>query len=147
MARFKTLRQKEKRYIFNFLANKGDPNPAAAVFRRFPILGEDFKPKIKGAVFEGIDLEKISEKDSAETEKFTAAIMGYFSSNLTKVDYEYFTRECIDHFENFECDGKEINTVDDFLALNIEMQTLIADDCYKYAQQKDEFAVGESDPS
>jgi hypothetical protein len=105
--------------------------------------GENFMPKIKGSVFEGIDLEKIAKKNSAEFEKFTAAFVEHFSDNAAKIDYEYFTRECIDHFENFESDGKEIKTVDDFLALNAEMRTLIAHDCYKYAQEKDEFSMGE----
>ena len=144
MAKFKTLREKEKRYIFDFLANKGDDNPAAAVFARFPQPGEDFMPKVKNSVFEGIDLEKVAKKDSAELDKFISVFMEHFSSNAAKIDYEYFVRECIDHFENFESDGKEIKTVDDFLALNIEMRTLIADDCYKYAQKKDEFSMGES---
>jgi len=143
MARFKTLRQKEKRYVFDFLANKGDGNPAAAVFARFPLPGENFAPKVSGSVFEGIDLEKFAKKDGAEMDKFVSAFMGHFSDNVNKVDYEYFVRECVDRFENFESDGREIKTVDDFLALNVEMRTLIADDCYKYAQQKDEFTMGE----
>ena len=143
MARFKTKKQKEKRYVFDFLANKGDENPAVAVFDHFPLPGEDFMPKPKGSAFDGIDLEKVAKKDSAETEKFTSAFVKYFSANAAKVDYEYFIRECVDRFENFECDGKEIKTVDDFLALNVEMWTLIAADCYKYAQTRDEFAVGE----
>ena len=148
MARFKTKKQKDKRYVFNFLANKGDPNPAVAVFDHFPMPGEDFMPKPKGSVFKGIDLVKASQEDSAEMEKFTSAFTEYFSANIAKVDYEHFVRECVDHFENFECEDmegklKEIKTVDDFLALNVEMRTLIADDCYKYAQTRDEFTVGE----
>jgi len=148
MARFKTLRQKEKRYVFDFLANGGDANPAVAVFARFPQPDEDFMPKPKGSIYEGIDLEKVAKKDSAETEKFTSAFVEYFSANAAKVDYEYFIRECIDHFENFgfedfEGNKKEIKTVDDFLALPVEMRTLIASDCYQYAQTRDEFTVGE----
>ena len=148
MARFKTQRQKEKRYVFDFLANKGDANPAVAVFARFPQMGEDFMPKAKSSAFEGIDLEKVAQKDSAETDKFYSAFMEHFSANASKVDYEYFVRECIDHFENFECENiegelREVKTVDDFLALNVEMRTLIADDCYKYAQKRDEFTMGE----
>ena len=148
MARFKTLKQKEKRYVFDFFGNKGDTNPAVVVFDHFPQLGEDFMPKPKGSIYEGIDLEKVAKKDSAETEKFTSAFVEYFSANAAKVDYEYFARECIDHFENFECEDingnlKEVKTVADFLALNVEMWTLIAADCYKYAGTRDEFTVGE----
>ena len=143
MARFKTLRQKEKRYVFDFLGNKDDDNPAAVIFARFPLPGEDFMPKVKSTVFEGIDLNKIASKNQAEMDKFISAFMDHFSINLAKVDYDYFAWECFAGFENFESDGKEIKTIDDFLALNIEMRTQIADDCYKYAQEKDEFSMGE----
>jgi len=145
MARFKTLSQKEKRYVFNFLRNKEDPNPAAVVFKRFPQPGENFMPKTKGNTFSGIDFTKLGKKDEAELEKLMSAFMEHYSSNLTKVDYEYFVRECISLFENFECDDKIINSVDDFLSLNIEMVTLIANDCYEYAQKLDEFDMGELD--
>jgi len=147
MARFKTLRQKEKRYVFDFLANKGDTNPAAVIFARFPLADEDFMPKPKGALFDGIDLKKLSEGDDGEKNKLLSALIENISANMAKVDYEYFVRECIDSFENFECDGKEIKTVDDFLKLNVEMWTLIAHDCYKYALTKDDFSMGESEPS
>ena len=69
--------------------------------------------------------------------------MAYFSGSAAKVDYGYFARECFGHFEDFYCDGREIKTVDDFLSLNAEMTALIAHDCYKYAQKRDEFALGE----
>jgi len=143
MARFKTLRQKEKRYVFDFLGNRGDQNPAIAVFARFPLPDEKFMPKAGDSVFDGIDPEKIAKKDRDETGKFVSAFMAHFSANITKIDYGYFVRECIDHFENFESDGKEIKTVDDFMSLNIEMRTLIANDCYEYAQKRDEFTMGE----
>jgi len=144
MARFKTLREKEKTYIFDFLGNRKDPVPAAVVFARFPLPDETFMPRVKSSVFEGIKLEKIAKNDKAEMDRFLDSFMEHFSTNMTKVDFEYFARECFSHFENFESDGKEIKTVDDFLSLNIEMHTLIANDCYKYAQKKDEFTMGES---
>lgn len=143
MARFKTLRQKEKRYVFDFLGNREDPEPAAAVFARFPQPGEDFMPKVKRSVFEGINLERIAKRDDAEMDRFIAAFVDGYAANMAKVDREYFIRECVDHFENFSSDGKEIRTVNDFLSLPVEMRSVIADDCYRYAQQKDEFTMGE----
>jgi hypothetical protein len=143
MARFKTFKQKEKRYVFDFLGNREDPEPAAVVFARFPLPDENFMPKVKGSVFDGINVNKLAKKDESETDKFLSAFMDHFTSNMAKVDYGYFARECFDHFENFYCDGKEIKTVDDFLSLNVEMMTLIAEDCRLYAQQKDEFTLGE----
>jgi len=144
MACFRTLRQKEKRYVFNFLKNRKDPNPAAVVFARFPLPDENFMPKIKGNIYDGIKTDLLAKRDTAELDKFVSAFMEHYSNNISKVDYEYFARECFDHFENFESDGKQIKTVEDFLSLNIEMRTLIANDCYQYAQQKDEFSMGES---
>jgi len=143
MATFKTLKQKDKRYVFDFLGNRSDKSPAAAVFARFPLPEENFMPKAKGNVFEGLDFAKLGKKDEGEIEKFAAAFMDYYSSSTSKVDYEFFARECFDRFEDFYCDGKEIKTVDDFLSLNIEMMTLIAHDCYQYAQGRDEFSMGE----
>jgi len=144
MARFKTLREKNKKYAFDFLGNRDDPNPATVVFARFPQPDENFMPKVKRTVFEGINVDKLARKDNGELDKFIASFMDHFSANMLKVDFEYFARECFERFENFESDGKEIKTVEDFLTLNIEMRTLIANDCYKYAQEKDEFTMGES---
>ena len=143
MARFKTLREKSKKYAFDFLGNREDPNPATVVFARFPLPEENFMPRVKNSVFEGINVEKIARKDGAELDRFLASFMDHFSANMLKVDFEYFARECFERFENFESDGREIKTVDDFLSLNTEMRPLIAHDCYRYAQEKDEFTMGE----
>jgi len=143
MAKFKTLRKKEKVYAFNFLDNLKDEKPAKVIFARFPTGGESFMPKLKNSVYDGIDLNKIVSKDNKELEKFTSSFIKYYSSAADKVDYEYFIRECVECFEDFESDGKQIKTVDDFLSLNLEMIALIADDCYKYANGKDEFSMGE----
>jgi len=147
MARFKSVRQKEKRYVFDFLANKGDDNPAAAIFARFPMLEEDFTPKPKKSVFDGINFEKLGKGDEEEKSRLMSALVENIAANMAKVDYEYFVRECIDHFDNFDYDGKEIKTVDDFMALPVEMWTVIANDCYRYAMTKDDFSMGESEPS
>ena len=143
MAHFHSLKQKEKRYVFDFLGNRADKEPAAVVFSRFPLPDELFTPGIKNSVFDGVDFAKLGKKDGGELEKFVKAFMDDFTGKLAKVDYGCFARECFEHFENFTCDGKEIKTVEDFLALNAEMTALIADDCYRYAKQRDEFSLGE----
>jgi len=143
MARFKTLRKKEKRYVFDFLGNRKDKNPAAAVFARFPLPDENFIPKANASVFAGIDFKKIGSKDEAEMDKMSFALTEHLSGNYARVDWEYFARECLEGFENFFSDGKEVKTVDDFLSLNPEMIALIAADCHKYARQADEFTMGE----
>ena len=143
MARFKTLRQKEKRYVFDFFGNRNDPNPAAVVFARFPQPDENFMPKAKSSVFEGINFSLVGKKDGKEIDRLIAAFTEHFTANLNSVDWEYFARECFERFEDFYCDGKEIKTVDDFLSLNPEMMTLIARDCPEYAKSRDEFTPGE----
>jgi hypothetical protein len=143
MAIFKTLRQKEKRYVFDFLGNRGDPNPAVCVFARFPLPEENFMPRVKGNVFEGLNFAALGKRDEKEMDKFISAIMDHFSASMAKVDYASFVRECVDHFENFTSDGREIKTADDFCSLSPEMWTVIADDLYRYACQKDEVSMGE----
>ncbi|MDR1390670.1 MAG: hypothetical protein LBJ31_11935 [Treponema sp.] len=148
MAIFKTLRQKDRRYVFDFLGNRKDPNPAVCVFARFPQPDENFMPNPKGTVFKGINLEKLSKGNNGELERFTSAFMEHFSANMAKVDYAAFIRECVEHFENFnfespEGEKSEIKTVEEFLLANPELWAPIARDCYKYAQERDEFALGE----
>ena len=143
MARFKTLRQKEKRYVFDFLGNRADPNPAAVVFARFPLPDESFMPRAKSSVFDGIDFSLVGKKNGKEIDRLISAFMDHFTSSISSVDHDYFARECFERFEDFHCDGKEIRTVDDFLSLNVEMRTLIAHDCLEYAKIRDEFSLGE----
>ncbi|MDR0709714.1 MAG: hypothetical protein LBF77_06585 [Spirochaetaceae bacterium] len=144
MAQFKTLRKKAPRYVFDFLKNREDPEPAAVVFARFPQPGEDFTPRIPGTIFDGINAEALAKRDPEALDKFSNNFLDHFTKHMKKVDYGCFIRECADHFENFWSDGKEIKTIDDFTALPQEMWRVIAADCYQYASQKDEFTMGES---
>ena len=144
MAHFKTLRKKQPRYVFDFLKNRQDPEPAAIVFARFAQPGEEFMPRIPVTIFEGIDAGALARRDSGALDAFSRNFMDHFTRNMKRIDYGCVIRECADHFENFWSDGKEIKTPDDFITLAPEMWQVIAADCYKYACQKDEFSMGES---
>jgi hypothetical protein len=127
--------------VFDFFDNRSDPNPAAVVFEHFPLPDDNFKPPLRGKAFDGIDHALFMKGDKWESEKFLKTFSEHLASN--KVDYAAFIRECVDHFEDFQFDGKEIITVDDFLGIGIEAWTLIADDCYQYALQRDKFSMGD----
>jgi hypothetical protein len=144
MAEFKTLRKKEKRYVFDYLENRGAKSPAAVIFARFPLPGENFAPRPRRSVFSGLDLKKISQKNAEELDRLSAAFAEHYSANMAMVDYEAFGRECFEGFENFVSDGKEIKTPEDFFLLPPDLWTEIVKDCYEYAMQKDEFTMGES---
>ena len=148
MAVFKTLNAKKKEYVFDFLGNRDDPKPAKAVFSRFPLPGETFIPKPGISIFDGVDIIKAAEQDTAELEKLSKAFITHISSGILKVDIKAFVNECIDRFEDFSFadeDGKarEIRTPEDFLKINSQAMYTIAYDCYRYARQEDEFTMGE----
>jgi hypothetical protein len=148
MAVFKTLNAKKKEYVFDFLGNRGDPRPARAVFSRFPLPGETFAPNPWTGIFDGVDKGKVAQRDAQELEKLSRAFIANLSPGIVKIDLDAFVRECIDRFEDFRFvneDGRtlEIRTADDFLGINRQAMAAIALDCYKYARQEDEFAMGE----
>jgi hypothetical protein len=148
MAVFKTLNAKKKVYLFDFLGNRQDPHPAKAVFSRFPLSDETFISSTGVNLFEGMDLEKIARKDSEELRKLSKAFVNYLASGASKVNYEAFVRECIDHFEDFRFtdeDGqtREVKSVEDFLTINRQAMAAITLDCYQYARKEDEFSMGE----
>ena len=147
MAEFRTIRAKEKRYVFDALENRQQETPAAVVFNHFPLKGQDFIPKSKDNPYKGINLKKVQDGDEEEQEKFYAVFLEQYTQNKSKIDYEAFVRECVDHFEDLKFDGAEINTPDDFIAINPEAFSIIAQDIYQYAQKKDEFSAGESTAS
>jgi hypothetical protein len=148
MARIKTLKQKEKRYIFRAFGNEAQARPAVCVFKRFPRPEETFFAGMKKNLSDGlkIDIDKMRADKEAETKKIGDQIVRVFLDNLSagNIDYGEFARECISHFEEFgDADtGGQIETVNEFLALPEEAVNIIARDCYDYAVTKDEFEMG-----
>lgn len=144
MAIFKSLSPKSEKYIFDFLDNREDENPATVVFKRFPLPAEDFIPEIESGALDGLDFQKLEKKDKAETKKLERNLITAMTSALKRIDYDAFLKECVSHFENFFFDGKEIKTVEDFSKISPYAFLPIAADCYQYARKSEEFTMGES---
>ncbi|MDR1627301.1 MAG: hypothetical protein LBR79_00830 [Oscillospiraceae bacterium] len=144
MAQFKSLRQKEKTYIFKVFGNEKSDNPAKAVFLRFPFKDELFPMASQKNVFES-SLVKDFDNTPEAKEELVKNIIDVMIENITanRFDHEKFIKECVDHFEDFMYGEKEIKTVDDFLTLPSEAVQKIAKDLHLYSKIEDEFTFEE----
>jgi hypothetical protein len=144
MAVFKSLLQKERTYIFKVFGNEKSSNPAKAVFARFPLSDELFPVASQKNVLESTLLQDFDNTPESKN-KLVKHIIDIMIENITanRFDHLKFIKECIDHFEDFQYDNKEIKTVDDFLSLPQEAVQKIAKDLYFYAKIEDEFSMGE----
>jgi hypothetical protein len=144
MAVFKSLKQKEKTYIFKVFDNEKSDNPAKAVFHRFPLSDELFPMASQKNVLESSLLKDFDNTQQAK-EKLVKNIIDIMIDNITANRFNHiaFIKECIDHFEDFMYGEQEIKTVDDFLTLPEEAVQKIAKDLYFYSKIEDEFSMGE----
>jgi hypothetical protein len=144
MAVFKSLREKEKTYVFKVFGNEKTDNPAKATFRRFPLSDELFPVASQKNVMELSALNNFDNTPEAK-EQLVRHVIDVMIANMTanRFDHVKFLEECIDHFEDFMYGEKEIKTVDDFLSLPQEAAQKIAKDLYFYSKTEDEFAMGE----
>ena len=144
MAKIKSLKIKNKTHVFTSYENDKDKNPAKVIFRRFPYANETFTPIDKKSIFQGIDINKITEEETRL--KIAENLIGNFTESMIKgnVDYKAFFAECVDCFENLEYENSKIITVDDFWQiLPQEAAEKISKELYEYASQRDEFSMGE----
>jgi hypothetical protein len=144
MAVFKSLKQKEKTYIFKVFDNEKSDNPAKAVFGRFPLSDELFPTASQKNVLE-TSLLKDFDNTQETKEALIKHVIDVMIENIAanRFDYKRFVKECIDHFEDFMYGDKEIKTTDDFLTLPEEAVQKIAKDLYFYSKTEDEFSMGE----
>jgi hypothetical protein len=144
MAQFKSLKVKEKEYIFKVFENEKTKNPAKAIFRRFPLSDELFPMASQKNVLES-SLVKDFDNTPEAKEKLVKHIIDVMVENITanRLDYIGFMEECIDHFEDFMYGEKKIKTVKDFLTLPPEAVQKIAKDLYFYSKTEDKFTMGE----
>jgi hypothetical protein len=144
MAVFKTLRQKEKVYIFKVFGNEKSDNPAKAVFLRFPLPDELFPMASQKSIMESPVIKNFDNSPEAK-EQLVKHIIDTMVENMTanRFDHTAFIKECVDHFEDFFYGDKAIKTADDFLSLPQEAVQKIAKDIYFYSKTEDEFTMGE----
>jgi hypothetical protein len=144
MATLKSLRVKEKNYIFKVFGNEKSDNPAKAVFLRFPLQDELFPMASQESVLESSFMKDFDNSPEAK-EQLVKYIIDIMIKNITAniINYNKFIKECISHFEDFMYGDKEIKSVDDFLSLPTEAVQKIARDLYFYSKVEDEFTLGE----
>jgi hypothetical protein len=144
MAVFKSLRQKDKVYIFKVFGNEKSDNPAKAVFLRFPLSDETFPYASQKSILESKLLTDFDNTPESK-EQLVKHIIDVMIENITAnvFDYQKFLKECISHFEDFIYEDKEIKSVNDFLALPQEAVHKIAKDLYFYSKIEDEFTFNE----
>jgi hypothetical protein len=144
MAILKSLRIKEKEYIFKVFGNEKTDNPAKAVFLRFPLSDELFPIASQKSILESSIIKNFDNTKETK-EQLVKHIIDIMIENMTanRFDYITFVNECISHFENLEYDGKKIKSVKDFFTLPQEAVEKISKDLYFYSKTEDEFKLGE----
>jgi hypothetical protein len=144
MANLKSLRIKEKNYIFQVFGNEKSASPARAVFSRFPMPDELFPLASQKNILESPAVRDFDNNRQAKTE-LVKNIVDIMIENIAanRFDTAGFIRECIDHFEDFHYDSRKIKTAGDFLALPQEAVQKITRDLYLYSRTEDEFTMGE----
>jgi hypothetical protein len=144
MSVLKSLRVKDKEYAFTSFDNDKSSNPARAVFSRFPFNEETF-PRANQKNVLNSALLKNFENTEEQRQELVEAIIDNLVSNISAnvFDYRNFLRECIDHFEDLEYDGREVRTVSEFLTLPQFAIETIAKELYLYSKTKDEFTMDE----
>ena len=144
MAVLKSIKQKEKIYIFKAFDNDKSESPAIFIFSRFPFADELF-PLAKQKNILDSDFVKSFDNTQKSKEKLVEHIINTMIDNITnnRINYNLFLKECIDHIENLIYDNKEIKTINDFLDLPQEAVQKIAQELYLYAKTEDEFSIEE----
>ena len=139
----KSLKQKEKNFIFKSFNNMESDEPAKIIFLRFPMPDENYpagnqKQVLDSGIFKTLD-------DSPESrEALVDHIINNMVDNLTanRIDYKRFFNECVERIENLTYDGNDIKTVEDFFKhLPEEAAFTIAMEAHEYAKEADMFTA------
>ena len=143
--KIKSIRQKSKRYVFEAFENDRQEEPAAAVFRRFPLPDEMFP---MGETTKNL----ISPKEfiqSGTSKKAQQELLNKVVNNLIdniasqRIDYRRFMLACVERFDDLEYEDREIATVEQFLALPDEIVYVVGVELYAYASTRDVFTADE----
>jgi hypothetical protein len=144
MVVLKSIRQKEKEYIFKSFGNDKSESPAKVIFKRFPFLDEAFPFANQKNVLDSSIVKNFDNSLKAK-EKLVEHIINTLIDNITanRINYELFLKECVLGFENLVYNDKEVKTVKDFLDLPQDAVQRIAQELYVYAKKEEEFTIEE----
>jgi len=145
MALLKSIKMKDKTFIFNCFGNSETDNPVKVHFKRFPMVDEiypyaDLDPLLESDAVKNFDGSKESQN------KMLTYILTTISKNAdsNRIDFKKFFNDCVESFSDFVFDDKEIKTVKDFFDFVPDHAIfMIAMDCYLYAKEIDMFQMDE----
>jgi hypothetical protein len=143
MAVLKSIKQKNKEFIFKSFDNQKSENPAKIIFNRFPLVDETFPLGNQKTILDS-SIVKNFDNTQKSKEKLVEHIINTLVENITanRIDYKRFFSECVSHIEDLEYEGKEIKSVKDFIEfIPEEAFHTIAVECYIYAQESDRFSI------
>ena len=143
--KLKSLKIKDKVFVFKSFENDLSENPAKIIFNRFPMIDEIFPVGNQKSVLDSNFVKEFSNTRQNQ-EKLVELIIDNIINNISnnRVDYRRFFDECVSHIENLEYDGKEIKTVKDFFEiLPAEAAYKIAVEAYLYSKEVDLFESSE----
>ena len=130
MAELKSLKTKNKTFVFESFGNQEADNPAKIIFSRFPFLHELY--------FKTGDVAL----DFDDKEKMTKSIMENFSNQ--GIDHQRFFAECVERIEDLSYNGMKIKTPAEFFEfIPTEAAYAIALEAYTYAKESDTFTMEE----
>ena len=145
MAILKSLKQKDKVYIFKSFENDKSDNPAKIIFNRFPLPDETFPTASQKNILDSTLIKNFDNTQKSK-EKLVELVVNTIVDNITanRIDYRRFFNECISHIENLIYDNKDIKTIEEFFnSIPDEALFIIANEVYNYSKTNDEFTMEE----
>lgn len=145
MAVLKSLKLKDKNFIFKSFGNNESGNPAKIIFNRYPLPDETYPVATAKNVYDNSIFKNFDNTQQAK-ERLIQMVVDNLINNISanRIDYLKFFNECVSHIENLEYDGKIIKSINDFFQLlPEEAWYTIAQEAYLYAKENDTFTISE----
>jgi len=139
----KSLKQKNKNFIFRSFDNYESENPAKIIFSRFPMPDEQFPMADQKSVLDSSAFKTLDDSHESR-ESLVEHIVNNMVSNImsNRIDYKRFFNECVESVEDLAYDNTAIKTVEDFFKhLPDEAAFTIAQEAYGYAKEADQFTA------
>ena len=139
----KSLKQKNKSFIFKSFGNYESDEPAKIIFSRFPLPNEDYPAGNQKQVLDS-NIFKTLDDTPESKETLVDHIINNMIENITanRIDYKRFFTECVGRIEDLVYESVQIKTVEDFFKyLPEEASFTIAQEAYGYAREADQFTA------
>lgn len=137
--KLRSIKTKDKQFIFEAYDNKLSENPAKIIFRRFPFPDETYPIVESKTIMKSSELKNLGN-DKAAQERLVENIIDNIINNITanRIDLHKFFTECVERIEDLEYDGAPIKTVEHFFEhLPTEAIYKIGIEAYLYSKEED----------